>query len=55
MRVSNWMRIKMFPRSGHITILRHLLSTDSPEEKKAWCYILNKALENLRAWDTVHR
>ena len=41
--------------SGHITILRHLLSADSREERLVWCNILNKALENLRAWDTVHR
>lgn len=41
--------------SGHVTILRHLLSADSRQERVLWCDILNKALENLRAWDTVTR
>ena len=38
---------------GHVTILRHLLSADSRNERLTWCDILNKALENLRAWDIV--
>ena len=42
-------------RKGHITILRHLLSADSREERLVWCDILNKALDNLRAWDTTSR
>ena len=41
----------IFP--GHMTILRHLLSADSRQERLTWCEILNKALENLRAWDIV--
>ena len=41
----------LFP--GHVTILRHLLSADSRTERLTWCDILNKALENLRAWDIV--
>ena len=40
--------------SGHVTILRHLLSADSRTERLTWCDILNKALENLRAWDIVN-
>ena len=36
-----------------MTILRHLLSADSRNERLTWCDILNKALDNLRAWDTV--
>ena len=36
-----------------MTILRHLLSADSRNERLTWCDILNKALENLRAWDIV--
>ena len=35
-------------------MLRHLLSADSREERLLWCNILNKALDNLRAWDTVN-
>jgi len=43
-------------RQGSTTILRHLLSADSRNERVAWCDILNQALDNLRAWDTVrHR
>ena len=34
------------------TTLRHLLSADSRVERVAWCDSLNKALANLRAWDT---
>jgi len=40
-------------RQGSTTVLRHLLSADSREERVAWCDMLNKALDNLRAWDTV--
>ena len=40
-------------KKGGTTILRHLLSADSRSERIAWCDILNKALDNLRAWDTV--
>ena len=40
---------------GHVTILRHLLSADSRNERLTWCDILNKALDNLRAWDTTSR
>ena len=36
-----------------MTILRHLLSADSRQERLTWCEILNKALENLTAWDIV--
>ena len=43
--------MELFP--GHVTILRHLLSADSRTERLTWCDILNKALENLRAWDIV--
>jgi len=40
-------------RQGHTTVLRHLLSADSRNERVVWCDILNQALDNLRAWDTV--
>eukprot|EP00092_Neocalanus_flemingeri_P040288 GFUD01043883.1.p1 GENE.GFUD01043883.1~~GFUD01043883.1.p1 ORF type:complete len:1410 (-),score=481.54 GFUD01043883.1:150-4379(-) len=40
-------------RQGSTTVLRHLLSADSRNERVAWCDILNQALDNLRAWDTV--
>jgi len=40
-------------RQGSTTVLRHLLSADSRNERVVWCDILNQALENLRAWDTV--
>ena len=36
---------------GASTIIRHLLSADSREERLTWCSILNQALDNLRAWD----
>ncbi len=29
----------------------HLLSADTREERLGWCAILNKAVENIRAWD----
>jgi actin-binding protein anillin len=38
-------------RQGTHTIIRHLLSADSREERVEWCAILNQALDNLRAWD----
>jgi len=38
-------------RQGSSTIIRHLLSADSREERLTWSSILNQALENLRAWD----
>eukprot|EP00088_Acartia_fossae_P057216 TRINITY_DN6673_c0_g1_i1.p1 TRINITY_DN6673_c0_g1~~TRINITY_DN6673_c0_g1_i1.p1 ORF type:complete len:863 (-),score=259.31 TRINITY_DN6673_c0_g1_i1:875-3226(-) len=38
-------------RQGSFTIIRHLLSADSREERVEWCTILNQALDNLRAWD----
>jgi len=38
-------------RQGSQTIIRHLLSADSREERIEWCSILNQALDNLRAWD----
>jgi len=40
-------------RRGGSTTLRHLLSADSRQERVAWCDILNRALDNLRAWDTA--
>jgi len=40
-------------RQGNTTVLRHLLSADSRNERVVWCDILNQALDNLRAWDTV--
>jgi len=40
-------------RQGNNTVLRHLLSADSRNERVVWCDILNQALDNLRAWDTV--
>merc|ERR1712106_359957 len=40
-------------RQGSTTVLRHLLSADSRNERVVWCDILNQALDNLRAWDTV--
>jgi actin-binding protein anillin len=40
-------------RQGSTTVLRHLLSADSRNERVAWCDDLNQALDNLRAWDTV--
>ncbi|RZF32819.1 hypothetical protein LSTR_LSTR011465 [Laodelphax striatellus] len=35
---------------GKRTIIRHLLSADSKEERIEWCRNLNKALALLRAW-----
>ena len=35
------------------TVVRHLLSADSRVERVTWCDLLNKALDNLRAWDTT--
>jgi len=40
-------------RQGNTTVLRHLLSADSRNERVVWCDILTQALDNLRAWDTV--
>lgn len=40
-------------RQGSTTVLRHLLSADSRNERVAWCDDLNQALDNLRAWDIV--
>merc|ERR1711981_1099762 len=40
-------------KQGNTTVLRHLLSADSRNERVVWCDILTQALDNLRAWDTV--
>ena len=40
-------------KQGKTTVLRHLLSADSRNERVVWCDILTQALDNLRAWDTV--
>ena len=33
------------------TTLRHLLSADTREERVGWCGVVNRALQNIRAWD----
>ncbi|XP_017014889.2 anillin isoform X1 [Drosophila takahashii] len=40
--------------NGQTTIVRHLLSADTKEEREEWCAYLNKALTLLRAWGTTH-
>lgn len=34
-----------------VTILRHLLSGDTRDERLNWCSVISRALANLRAWD----
>lgn len=34
------------------TALRHLISADLKDERQLWCSQINRALANLRAWDT---
>ncbi|KAI8037288.1 anillin isoform X1 [Drosophila gunungcola] len=36
--------------NGQTTIVRHLLSADTKEEREEWCAYFNKALTLLRAW-----
>ena len=36
--------------NGRTTIIRHLLSADTKEEREEWCAYFNKALTLLRAW-----
>jgi actin-binding protein anillin len=38
-------------RKHGVTILRHLLSADTRDERISWCHMISKALVNLRAWD----
>ena len=40
-------------RNGARTTLRHLITADSRPERLVWCDVINRALENLRAWDPV--
>ncbi|XP_034479698.1 anillin isoform X2 [Drosophila innubila] len=40
--------------NGRTTIVRHLLSADTKEEREEWTAYLNKALTLLRAWGTNH-
>jgi len=42
-------------RQGPNTIIRHLLSADSREERLSWSHVLNQAISNLRAWDPQYR
>lgn len=37
-------------RQGNETVVRHLLSSDTKEERDEWCLHLNKALTLSRAW-----
>lgn len=37
-------------RQGDITVIMHLLSADTKEERLQWCEKLNKVLHLLRAW-----
>nr|XP_045607574.1 anillin-like isoform X2 [Procambarus clarkii] len=36
---------------GSTLVIKHLLSSDSKEERIIWCNKLNKSLANIRAWD----
>ncbi|XP_059096136.1 anillin-like isoform X2 [Tigriopus californicus] len=38
-------------RQSGVTSIRHLLSADTRDDRIGWCKILNRALENIRAWD----
>jgi len=42
-------------RQGTNTIMRHLLSADSRDERLSWCQVLNQTLTSLRAWDPTYR
>ena len=37
-------------KSGYTTV-RHLLSADTRDDRVAWCTVLQKAIDNIRAWD----
>ena len=37
-------------KSGYTTV-RHLLSADTRDDRVAWCAVLQKAIDNIRAWD----
>ena len=47
----NKLPLSIQDRKHGVTILRHLLSADTREERLNWCSIISKALANLRAWD----
>ncbi len=36
-----------------MTTMWHLLSADTRDERLGWCAVLNKAVENIRAWDPM--
>ncbi|XP_076221746.1 anillin isoform X3 [Nomia melanderi] len=40
-------------RNGHTTIIRHLLSADTKEDRLEWCSKLNKTLSLIHAWGGV--
>lgn len=39
-------------RHSNGTAIRHLISADLKEERLLWCSQINKALANLRVWET---
>lgn len=41
-------------KQGKYTVLRHLLSADTKEEREEWCAYLNKSLALIRAWGPTH-
>ncbi|XP_059484946.1 anillin-like isoform X2 [Neocloeon triangulifer] len=39
----------------NVTTIRHLISTDSKEERIQWCKELNHAVTSMRAWKSCHK
>lgn len=36
---------------GDYTAIKHLITSDTKEEREIWCKQINKVLANIRAWD----